>query len=123
MLNKWFAKKQPKPPAGAIPLRQSKPKELLTAIGRDLVTRMNQDPDWVWALLNVTQSSPDNPHVVLFRVFDPHEAAVRGTTVKNYQSLDEHPELILYHGWVNTRNNAAEVIDSRQKPPVIGYTH
>lgn len=117
MLGKWLTRKSPQPPAEDQPPRQFKPKELLYVVGRHLVTRMKQDPDWVWALLNVTQPSPDNHNVVLFRVFDPYEASTRRITVKNYRALDEHPELILYHGWVNTKNSSAEVIDSRQSPP------
>ena len=40
------------------------------------------------------------------RVFDGTQAASQKITVKDYDSLNGHPELILYDGWYNNRFQA-----------------
>jgi hypothetical protein len=40
------------------------------------------------------------------RVFLPHEAAAKGISVTGWETFDEHPELILYEGYMNQDNKA-----------------
>jgi hypothetical protein len=90
-----------------------KPKDILSPIGQRLVTEFNQDPDWVWYLKSVTKPAAEGENRHDFRVFDPREIARQKVVVKNYHHLDSHPELILYHGWVNTKRNEVEIHDTR----------
>jgi len=39
--------------------------------------------------------------ITLVRVFLPHEAAAKGIKVTGWNTFDEHPELILYEGYLN----------------------
>ena len=87
-----------------------RPREVNAAVGRDLVVKFHEDPDWVWKLKQVQQRSVQGEHVRDLRVYDPTMAAGRGVAVRNYKSLDEHPELILYHGWLNVRNNEVQLV-------------
>lgn len=41
----------------------------------------------------------DNP-ATLVRIFDPAVAKEKGVTVQDYASLNDHPELILYEGYI-----------------------
>ena len=40
------------------------------------------------------------------RVFDQAEATSQKIIVRDYNSLTEHPELILYEGWFNEKREA-----------------
>ena len=44
-----------------------------------------------------------------FRVFDEAQVAAREVTVKDYTSLDEYPDLILYEGWFDKEANKVEI--------------
>ena len=44
--------------------------------------------------------------VKFLRVFKPAEAQQRGITVTGWEILDEHPDLILFEGYLTTTNKA-----------------
>ena len=46
------------------------------------------------------------------RVFNEAQAASQKVIVKDYNSLSEHPELILYEGWFNKMGQAK--VEKRQ---------
>ena len=79
------------------------PKEIPYPVGRNLVVEKGQDPDWVWALLGVVLPREGSKDAFDVRVFSANDAAVRKVSVKNYHSLDDHPELILFQGWFNKK--------------------
>ena len=37
--------------------------------------------------------------LTMIRIFDPAAAEEKGITIEDYESLDDHPELILYEGY------------------------
>jgi hypothetical protein len=43
------------------------------------------------------------------RVLDENQAASQKVIVKDYDSLTEHPDLILYEGWFNDKTAAAKL--------------
>jgi hypothetical protein len=108
MFNKLFKRGEPAAATGQP--KQSKPSEINPAVGRELVTTFKEDPDWVWKLKQVQKTSAQGEHIRDFRVYDAAAAAGRGVAVRDYNSLDDHPALILYHGWVNKKNNDAQVL-------------
>jgi hypothetical protein len=48
----------------------------------------------------------DGLPVTLIRVFSPGEAADKGIKVTGWETFDEHPELILYEGYLTQDNKA-----------------
>lgn len=44
--------------------------------------------------------------VTLLRIFRPKEAAQKGVSVTGWETFDEHPELILYEGYLTPANKA-----------------
>ncbi len=65
----------------------------------------------IYHRLGALRQRHDNIHkqmilCMAFRVFDGNQAASKKITVKDYHSLTENPELILYDGWYNTRQQA-----------------
>ena len=77
----------------------SKPQEMPELVGRHLVVELGEDPDWVWRLKTVQRHREDGNGASDIRVFSTASAAVKGVSVENYDSLDEHPDLILFEGW------------------------
>lgn len=122
MFDKLF-KKGDKEKASAGKVKGSKPRDLHAAIGREMIVTYKNDPDWVWQLKQVQKPSEQEPKMFEFRVYDPLAATNKGIIVRDYFSLDDYPNLILYHGWVNLKNNDAHVaagadiaIQSDQQP-------
>jgi len=85
------------------------PKGLPNPVGRDIVTILGGDPDRVWnqfkAVIRPREEKQDTFDV---RVFDEGQASSQRITVKDYNSLTDHPELILYEGWY-TKAGQAEI--------------
>jgi hypothetical protein len=93
------------PKAGKLP----KPKELPTAVGRHMVVNLNWDPDEAWRLKAVflpRMGDSDRPAI---RIYDPDEAFRSRIEVKNYRSLDAHPELIVFEGWFDRSSNEIDL--------------
>jgi len=78
------------------------PKDVPDIVGGHLVTDFNQNPDWVWKLKVVVRRRQESRHAFDVRVFDEFQTAAKNIKVRNYTSLDEHPEFILFEGWFNT---------------------
>ena len=88
-----------------------KPKDIPEVVGRHLVVEMKQDPDFVWKLMAARRPRPENKNAFDVRVYSPGEAGVKGVKVKNYNTLDSMPELVLFEGWYDKRANTAKLVD------------
>jgi len=86
------------------------PKEIPELIGRYLIRQMKKDPDWVWKLKGVIRQRSEGKDAFDFRVFDEAQVAARKVTVKDYTSLDEHPDLILYQGQFDKKSGEVQII-------------
>jgi hypothetical protein len=88
-----------------------KPKDLPESVGRYLVVDLQKDPDWVWTLKAVMRHREDNRDIKDIRIFNPARVDAVNGTVRNYHSLDETPELILFEGWLNTKTHQMELVE------------
>ena len=59
---------------------------------------MKLDPDLVWSLKYVSRPMGARRNASEFRIFNPETAHLKGIAVKNWTSLDDLPDLILYSG-------------------------
>jgi hypothetical protein len=66
-------------------------------VGRHMVTVENKDADWVWNLKGLIRPT-DSKKVFYCRVFSERETAKLGIKIKDWTSLDGHPELIVWEG-------------------------
>lgn len=82
------------------------PKEIPELAGRDMVVQEKKDPDWVWKLKGVVRPASKNK-TFFCRVFDESQVAREGLKVKDWTSLDEHPELILWEGYFDKETSTA----------------
>ena len=80
-----------------------RPKSIPEPVGRYLVVHMGKDPDWVWNLQAATRTRQEKPNTYYFRVFDPSKAAASRISVRDYHSLDQTPQLILFEGWYDKK--------------------
>ena len=92
------------------------PKEIPETVGRHLIVKMQKDPDWVWGLKAVIRRrKPEVKTEFDFRVFSERNVFSKGIKVRNYNSLDEHPEFILFSGWFDKRSLQVHV-DTKEGP-------
>ncbi|MFH1003321.1 MAG: hypothetical protein V1780_04175 [Chloroflexota bacterium] len=111
-----FWKKAPKAEAGTPAAPEAEklpgPREIPEAIGRYLVTEKRQDPDWVWHLKAVLRKSPQNGKEAYdFRIFDAAKVAAQKIKVQDYNSLDGHPELVLFQGWFDRKSMRVTIVE------------
>jgi hypothetical protein len=104
-----------KSPAGAKDQKLPGPKKLPHPVGRTIVVQKGENPDWVWSLKSVERPTEGKQHCFDVRVFDPNATAKKGISVKNYTSLDQVPDLILYEGWYDKESKEA-VLEKGPKP-------
>jgi hypothetical protein len=95
-----FLKKKPVAgePSKAQAEKLPKPQSLPEAVGRELVLGFDKDPDWVWRLKCVMRRRQNEKSRFDIRIFDEAQAAEKGVRVRDYTSLDDYPELVLFDG-------------------------
>lgn len=74
------------------------PKDIPELVGRYMVVQDKKDPDWVWSLKGVVRPA-GKKKAFYCRVFNQGQAAQAGVKVKDWTSLDGHPDLILWEGY------------------------
>ena len=85
------------------------PKSIPELVGRHLITELKQDPDWVWNLKGVVRPRSEGKDAFDFRVFDETRVAAKEVKVKDYTSLDEHPDLVIYQGWFDKKSGTVQI--------------
>jgi hypothetical protein len=86
-----------------------KPKEIQSLVGQHLVVKLGQNPDWVWRLRSVSLPRGNSKNLFDVRVFDEHKTGGKKIVVKDYLTLDTHPDMILFEGWYDKDSGAVEV--------------
>jgi hypothetical protein len=94
---------------GATATKLDKPKELPEEVGRKMVVGMKLDPDLVWSLKYVSHPLEGRPKTKEFRIFNPAKVNQAGVVVKNWTSLDDRPELVMYTGYYDKSSNQVEI--------------
>ena len=73
------------------------PKNIVDIAASHIVVTKKKDPDWVWKLKSVIH--PIAKKQFYCRGFDENQVTQAGINVKDWTSLDGHPELILWEGY------------------------
>jgi len=82
------------------------PKEIPDVVGRYMVVEEKKDPDWVWALKGLVRPA-GKKKAFYCRVFNEAQAAQARVKVKDWTSLDDHPDLILWESYFDRETNTA----------------
>jgi hypothetical protein len=112
----WEKKQEGTPPGGPGVAKNPGPKRIHESVGRFLVVRLQADPDWVWSLKEVERQRPEAKTVFDVRVYDERLAGSKNVIIKNYSTLDAHPDLILYEGWFDKKTMKVQ-IEEKKAPP------
>ncbi|MFZ7126673.1 MAG: hypothetical protein ACOWWM_11030 [Desulfobacterales bacterium] len=86
-----------------------KPTDIPERVGRHLVVNKGMDPDSVWHLKCVLKPTPEGQSVFEFRIYGDNAVHNAGVKVVNYESLDAHPELVMFHGRLDKKSDRMEV--------------
>jgi hypothetical protein len=98
---KWFSnRKQAQEGEERLP----GPKGIPIPVGTYMVVEMKQDPKWVWQLTGVVRPAGER-EAFYCRVFSDPQVTQAGLKVKDWTSLDGHPELILWEGYFEKKTN------------------
>ena len=84
------------------------PKGIPDAVGSTLVVKFNEDPAWTWALKAVMKPK-EGKDLFDVRVFSDSMAGSAKVAVRDYHSLNDHPNLILYDGIYDKKNRKAQL--------------
>ncbi len=105
----WQKKEEEKGLAGTQTNKLPGPRAMPDPVGRYLVVQMKKDPDWVWKLEAVVRPRPESKSAFDVRVFDANQLYAKKVNVKNYLSLDAHPDLVLFEGWYDKKTMKVEI--------------
>ena len=96
-------------------VKLARPKELPDRVGMYLVTRLKEDPDWVWSLKCAMRPKADEKHGFEIRIFNPADTDRKGVVIANFNSLDEHPDKILFFGSLNKHTGSVQIEKTLKK--------
>ncbi|MBI2853553.1 MAG: hypothetical protein HYX87_01355 [Chloroflexi bacterium] len=83
------------------------PGEIPAPVQHYLISEKKMDAELVPLLRSVVGT--DGEAGRRMRIFDQADALARQIDIKDYSSLDQHPELVLYEGWFDDRSNSKDV--------------
>jgi hypothetical protein len=63
----------------------------------------------VWSLKYVKRTQDNNKYIYDFRIFNEKNAAGKEIRVSDYHAMDDHPDLILYHGHSDRRGHNFQI--------------
>ena len=80
------------------------PKGIPQMVGTYMVVEEKKNPEGVWQLKGVVRPT-EKKTAFYCRVFSEVQVAQVGVKVKDWTSLDEHPDLILWEGYFDKKTN------------------
>jgi hypothetical protein len=91
-----------------------KPKDLPERVGIYMVTQLKLDPDWVWSLKGAVRPTTDK-HIFDIRIFDPKATVVSDVIIRDFDTLDNNPEMILFEGSFNKSTGWLDIKQTANK--------
>jgi hypothetical protein len=92
----------------------SGPKEIPGLVQNYLAAERKMNSDLVKLLKAVVRKSPTGETAFNIRVFDGSEALAKKVQVKDYTSLDESPDLIIYEGWFDEGSKQVKLEEKKR---------
>jgi hypothetical protein len=105
----WQKNQTPAAPSGGKTQKLSKPSDLPLEIGRHLVVDQGLDPDWVWSLKCVKRPMENSKSTFHVRIFSSATVMQHGVKIKDYTSLDDHMDLVIFAGWYDKETRQVQV--------------
>ena len=95
---KFWEKPSSVPEANKAP-KLPRPKDVPPVVGQYMVVNLGLDPDWVWRLKGVIRPQTNSKSAFDIRIFDEAKAIARKVSVRDFNTLNDHPLLIVFEGW------------------------
>ncbi|MBN1367807.1 MAG: hypothetical protein JW967_07760 [Dehalococcoidales bacterium] len=95
------------------------PRELSEPVKKYLTSTQIIEPSTVPFLKATVKTNGKGNNVYNIFLFDPADAEARGIRVQNYDTLKEHPEMVVAEGWLNETEKTVELTP---KHPVTKIT-
>ena len=105
----WQRKETETPDVLKVGKKLPRPKDLPYEVGRHLVVVDGFSPDWVWQLRSALKPRENQKNIVDFRLFSPETAVKSNIHIRDYTSLDQHPELVIFAGWYEKETRKVQV--------------
>jgi hypothetical protein len=90
------------------------PKGIPGPVQNYLVAERKMDPDLVKLLKAVVRKNATGERAFYVRVFDEEEGLAKNVQVKDYTSLDECPELVIYEGWFDEGSKQVKMEEKKR---------
>jgi len=98
------------------------PKFLPDILNDYLVKQMAKETNWVRGLSMVIRPKSGGGKGFDVRIFAQYEASTSGAKIKDYTTLDQYPQLVLFEGWFDKEAKKVELEEKRVVPKVTIYT-
>lgn len=105
----WQKNETAAPSSGGKVKRLEKPRDLPQEVGRYLVVEQGLDPDWVWGLKCVRKSRENSKSAFDIRIFSSSTLAQHSVKIKDYASLDNHMDSLLFVGWYDKNTQRVQL--------------
>lgn len=102
-----------KPPAVKVD-KLTGPKQIPGLVEKHITAEYKMDADLVRLLKAVVRGSSTEEGVFNIRVFDKSEALAKKIEVRDYTTIDEHPDLIIYEGWFDERSKRVALEEKKK---------
>jgi len=86
-----------------------KPTQLTYRLVRYLTVILGHNPLWASRLKYVEGPRESGQNICNIRIFDQGIAREKGVSVTNFHTLDSHPELVIFEGWIDKNTGAMEL--------------
>ena len=90
------------------------PRQIPGLVEKHLIAEYKMDANLARILKGVIRASSTGEGVFNIRVFDESEALAKKIRVKDYTSLDQHPDLTIYEGWFDEKSRRVK-LEERKK--------
>jgi len=94
--------------------KMPEPKQIPGLVEKHIIAEYKMDPDLTRILKAVVRASSTEEGVFNIRVFDESETLAKKIQVKDYTSLDNHPDLIIYEGWFDEKSKRVELEEKKK---------
>ena len=90
------------------------PRQIPGLVEKHLIAEYKMDADLARILKAVVRASSTKEGVFNIRVFDESEALAKKIQVKDYTSVDEHPDLTIYEGWFDEKSRRVKLEEKKK---------
>ena len=106
---KWnFWKKTDQQKAKPVAVTLSSPVVIPEPVAKYMVVNLKKEGEWVWWLKAVERPNATRKKIYDVRVFDPNEVSAKKAHIRDFNSLDAHPELIVFEGSYSRKTRVVE---------------